>query len=582
MTRFGTIGSAIGLALLPAAVLLALSFALFPSAGRDDAYITFWAAHALSEFGEIVNLNGDRIEQSSSLLHVLVLAAASKLSPFSVPDVGYALSVVAAVLTLLYVQRLTLLFGDWKLALASSAIAATFPPFVYWTTGAMEASAAALATAALLYHAIKYLESDDLRRAPPAVWASVLAFSLVRPESVLLIGSTVVVAYVVFFIRGRSTSSDDPDHRMAVRIKTAQIGLVVFVCTVAVFGFRFLYFDALFPQPVAAKLGGLTLDRIGNGLEYLLGALLPPPVSLLPFFAAAGVYFTVRKLWKDEKPYAGGLLVVLLLLAHLGFLVVSGGDWMEGARFAVPFIPLMALLGVLALPLMRRRELLVYAVVGLLSFQMIGSVWLAKFGSVSMPVWTVSEAGNDLPVSRYTWPARANRTNLRDIPVAEKLSSIVGALMNETPGRVAIMSGQAGFVAYHVARDHFRDIRFVDRRGLTTDDFTACAGTRDVARSSTGMLFTYRAYFANRDAIEAECGVPRPDVIFELDLPELLVESVVADNGYTVVYRQTGRIVNGPPLQGIEVLANEFIAVRNGLVALIDGQLPEVREWTPR
>ena len=46
-------------------------------------------------------------------------------------------------------------------------------------------------------------------------------------------------------------------------------------------------------------------------------------------------------------------------------------------------------------------------------------------------------------------------------------------------------------------------------------------------------------------------------------------------NGYVVVYRQTGKIQTSKTLQGIEVLAHEFIAVREDLAEVFEGSLPE-------
>ncbi|MDY6991315.1 MAG: hypothetical protein SVR94_01745 [Pseudomonadota bacterium] len=58
-------------------VIIAFLHGLFlygAATGRDDPYITYWAAQALSSFGHIINYNGVALEQSSSLLHVILLA----------------------------------------------------------------------------------------------------------------------------------------------------------------------------------------------------------------------------------------------------------------------------------------------------------------------------------------------------------------------------------------------------------------------------------------------------------------------------------------------------------------------------
>ena len=93
--------------------------------------------------------------------------------------------------------------------------------------------------------------------------------------------------------------------------------------------------DGLFgdwlPQPVAAKLGGdALLSGMGEGTEYLINALLPPPLSLLPFFSIAGVVYFARKIALDEEEFTGGLLLSLYTLAYIAFILLVGGDWMEG------------------------------------------------------------------------------------------------------------------------------------------------------------------------------------------------------------------------------------------------------------
>ena len=57
---------------LPALAFLATGALLFPSSGRDDVYITYGPALALAETGSISNWNGEAVEQSSSLLDVVL------------------------------------------------------------------------------------------------------------------------------------------------------------------------------------------------------------------------------------------------------------------------------------------------------------------------------------------------------------------------------------------------------------------------------------------------------------------------------------------------------------------------------
>lgn len=568
-------------ALIPIAGLVGLSVSLFPSAGRDDAYITYWAAHTLREFGEIANINGAHIEQSTSLLHVLVLGVMSFVTRLAVPAIGPPMSVVFGVVTVIYTFEFARLYvGRWY-AVGAALIVATAAPFVYWTTGGLEGTMTALAATALLYHLTRYLERPGSGKPPAVVWVGMGAFLLARPESIFVIASVLIAMFVLLRLRGITVADERLEsYALAIR-KLLWAALAAGVLMAAIIAFKTLYFGDWLPQPVAAKLGGDALvSSFGNGTEYIINALLPPPLSLLPFFSIAGVVYLARRFVRDEPDFIGGLLLALYAVAYVTFIFLVGGDWMEGSRFIVPVIPALAVLAVVIVPHIKIRDLQVYAIGGIVAFHVVGAVWFAKFGSVSTPLWEVSQVEQtDLPIERYSWFARPNRTHLRDMPVVEELGSVIDRLRPEVEGKLAVMSGQAGFVPYHALGPHYGDVEFIDRRGVTTPHFTDCEITGEVERDSTGLLRVLPRYLTFAEDIERRCGVKRPHVIFELDLPELTIEEIVTRNGYVVVYRQTGKIQTSKTLQGIEVLAHEFIAVREDLAHVFDGPLPEVREW---
>ena len=568
--------------LLPVAGLIGLSVSLFPSAGRDDAYITYWAAHTLREFGEIANLNGAHIEQSTSLLHVLVLGAVSLVTTFPVPAIGPPTSVVFGVLTVIYTFEFARLYvGRWY-AMGAAMIVATASPFVYWTTGGLESTMTALVATALLYHLTRYLERPGTGRPPAAVWVAMGAFLLARPESIFVIGSVLVGMFVVLRLRSISVADDRLESYALTIRKLLWAALTSAVLMTAIFAVKMAYFGGWLPQPVAAKLGGDSLlSGVGEGVEYVITALLPPPLSLLPFFSIAGAVYFARKIALDEEEFTGGLLLSLYTLAYIAFILLVGGDWMEGSRFIVPVMPALAVLAVVIIPHIKLRDLQVYAIGGIIAFHVVGAVWFAKFGSISTPLWDVSRVEQmDLPLERYSWFARPNRTHLRDMPVVEELSSVIEQLQPSVDGKLTIMSGQAGFVPFHALGPLYNQIEFIDRRGVTTPHFTECEVTNEVERDSTGLLRVLPTFFAYAEDIEKQCSVESPHIIFELDLPELTIENIVTRNGFVVVYRQTGKIQTSKTLQGIEVLAHEFIAVREDLAHVFDGPQPKVMEWS--
>ena len=570
--------------LLPVAGLIGLSVSLFPSAGRDDAYITYWAAHTLREFGEIANLNGVHLEQSTSLLHVLVLGWLSLMTTLPVPALGPPTSVLFGLLAVIYTYEFARLFvGRWY-SMGAAMIVATAAPFVYWTTGGLESTMTALVATALLYHLTRYLERPGAGRPPPVVWVTMGAFLLARPESIFVIGSVLIGLFVILRLRSMSVADDRLESYALTIRKLLWAALTSAVLMTAIFAVKMAYFGGWLPQPVAAKLGGdALLSGVGEGVEYVITALLPPPLSLLPFFSIAGAVYFARKLALDEPEFTGGLLLSLYTLAYIAFILLVGGDWMEGSRFIVPVMPALAVLAVVIIPHIKLRDLQVYAIGGIIAFHVVGAVWFAKFGSISTPLWDVSRVEQmDLPIERYSWFARPNRTHLRDMPVVEELSSVIEQLQPSVDGKLTIMSGQAGFVPFHALGPLYNQIEFIDRRGVTTPHFTECEVTNEVERDSTGLLRVLPTFFAYAEDIEKQCSVESPHIIFELDLPELTIENIVRRNGYVIVYRQTGKIQTSKTLQGIEVLAHEFIAVREDLARVFDGPLPKVREWNSR
>ena len=91
---------------IPVVTLIMLGIILFPSAGRDDAYISYWPAHTLAETGEFTNYNGEHIEQSSSLLQVIVLAALHWISGIEIELLGPMITILAGELSIVAVYVL--------------------------------------------------------------------------------------------------------------------------------------------------------------------------------------------------------------------------------------------------------------------------------------------------------------------------------------------------------------------------------------------------------------------------------------------------------------------------------------------
>ena len=73
MQRYSLVLRSVSGGLLGWVLLLASGLFVFGPTAYDDSHITFSAAQNLADFGEVLNINGERTEQSSTLLQVLLL-----------------------------------------------------------------------------------------------------------------------------------------------------------------------------------------------------------------------------------------------------------------------------------------------------------------------------------------------------------------------------------------------------------------------------------------------------------------------------------------------------------------------------
>src|SRR4051794_38902643 len=150
MLRMGSAARRARVGVLAVSVLVVLgALLLFGSGGGDDSHITWRVVDELMRTGKIVNLNGDALEQSSSLGLVLLSASARLLLPIATPQLGVLLSLLALAGTCWLTGRLARRL-DPVLEVPASLLVATSGPLVYWATSGMETSLPAFATVWLL------------------------------------------------------------------------------------------------------------------------------------------------------------------------------------------------------------------------------------------------------------------------------------------------------------------------------------------------------------------------------------------------------------------------------------------------
>src|SRR4051812_43111323 len=114
---------------LACGLFLLFGFGLFESTGRDDVYITFWPAHTLATQGQVLNYNGEAVEQSSSLLYVLLLGALCWISRLEPHQIGLAVSVLLGLAAIVLTYGLALRIKPERAGVAA-VLAATLVPLV--------------------------------------------------------------------------------------------------------------------------------------------------------------------------------------------------------------------------------------------------------------------------------------------------------------------------------------------------------------------------------------------------------------------------------------------------------------------
>lgn len=537
-----------------AAGFLALGALLFPSAGRDDVHIAYWSAWTLEHFGALLNYSGEPLEQGSSVLHVVLLALLATLSGVGVEHLGTPLSALFGALAAVQAARLGRVL-DPRAGPAAGLLAISATPLLYWSFGALEASFVAFLVAGLVQAMVTDLAAAVPRR-PYASMAWAALYVAARPEGIFVMAAFVSAAAV---LQGRD--------RQALR-RLAPVAAATLAAFAALAAWRWLTFEALFPQPVAAKIDAHVGTKLAAGLRYYLRALVDfPAFAALATLAAAPL---LRGAARGDFSARGPWLAAAFLAALGAFVLTSGGDWMEGSRFLVPAVPLVAALGARALQDLPGRAggailavLLVACVAQAVSF--------AARRSTSVPLpyagrtldWARAQG---VALERYALFELLNRVHLRDAIFIPHLESVVDALLRTQP-IVTVMSAQGGMVPFYVYRSRFGRLRFVDAGGLTSRDLERCGvlSRNPLTRGAGGISLSDTFYLQHMDAFRTECGIEFPDVYFNVDYRrDQLAAALEATGRYRVVHVQSGDLcVPGVPCPPA-VNGNMVLAVRAG------------------
>ena len=542
--------AAFGIGLLFAA----LALFVFGAGGNDDAYITFWSAHTLATEGAILNYNGDYLEQSSSLALTVVLAALGWPWPDWIPFIGRVLSLVSLGLISVEAHGLSESLGIRRPFVAAIA-ALGFGSVLYWATSGMEAPLAAYAGLLMIGRWHRWVSRTDppTRRSALAMVLVTMFFCAIRPENLVLAPAMALVAGCCGVLASRWDRATLAAWRRALAVASASSGALCL--------FRLWYFDAWLPHPALSKSGA-----VRDGLQYAiagLGANNPALLLALPLMIAACAYALYRR--RSEPAL---YLLCAWAWGVLGFIALSGGDWMPAHRFLVACLPAAALLTcwlIHQLP-WRWSRLLLTAVFLATSLWQVGTLVSQRLDPL-VPLaggWRTPEdlaRRSETGHPSFGWFEAHGRS--RDVLTAQALHRVITALDAVVDRPLWVASGQAGAVNYLVFRDPPHELRFFDQWGLTVDISQcppAVRGRKTVLGYRTDLRDVIRDEGGFRD-----CGFPRPDVLHSSTL-RTSKRKLLESQGYVIAYHARYRLPTA------EAFGKEHKLTLDGYVA-VDAEL---------
>lgn len=557
-----------------ALAVTALAVRVFTHGGEDDTYITYWAAHALGEFGAIVNYNGVRVEQSSSLSLVVVLGLLHAVTRISVPWLGYIVGLSAFVGSLVLSARVLAPALGRHRWLGAAAVG-TIPTYAYWGTSGMETPLVAATGMWLLLH-LCFVVHGRASTKKRQVWlfASGLAFAAVRPEAPFLTVGLCAVACGLGALRHKTRLTKGVLFGAAMPLLAVLVLLAV----------RKLYFGAWLPNPATIKSGGFALE---GGFRYLADAAAKhgPWITAGTLLAVA----TASPL-QLRRGSAQRFLAWALSLAYLAFVLASGGDWMRGARLFAFGAPAAALVSI---GLFSRGDARIeagraaarWAAAVLAGSNLVLGLGFLQSGQFQGRSWPVAKraAATIRPhvAADVPWIELTNKVHGRDAVVAARLRDIVPRAYEHLGRPVVLMSGQAGLIAYQAFVENYGRARFLDQWNITNRELLDCLGPAPFRDSTFGTAHDLMKIFQGIASDPAACDLQTlPDIQFNERLRPHHKQALQAHD-YVVVYHQTGT-VKDPPDSWIssEFAADGYIALRRELAEALGMKAARTREWT--
>ncbi len=512
-------------------VCLCVGAVLHGYGGEDDKYITYWAARSLAEHGQILNYNGEHLEQSSSLGLVIVLAALYKILPLSMPAVGYVTSMGLFAITLALAATTLKRAGIVRHELVVPVIGSVMN-YSYWATSGMENTFVTATELWMVYTFINVIERWDTRRASWALIAT-LAFVTSRPESPIIAGCLLIGLAMATLSACRY-----PTSRSFTTGGLGRVAVLVILAVCLTLGFRRVYFSAWVPNPAQLKSEGFNAEE---GASYLWAAFATNGPHLLAMYLVSIAVLLVRLVRRGIATSAA-VMLACVSGGHLAFVVQSGGDWMGGFRFLSFAVPSL----VLASFLVGIRWLINPGAVALLSVaNLICGVQMMRTGTEPrLQLWTARALRTlvlkKLGPSDFSPVEYGNRVHLRDTVTITRFLPVVDRIVAASGKRpIWIMTGQGGIMPYYVISRYFGRVKIQDLWSLTSRDLYNCFPKGSLSSGAAGSGIGAETAIKRLEEFGAQCGVPVPDIYYNECLTQDM-RNVFERHGYVLLYEQVG------------------------------------------
>ena len=285
----------------------------------DDAYIAMRYARHLAEGHGLVYNIGERVEGYTSLLWVLILAAARRLG-FGMVTASHVIGIALSVLTLILVYRMAA-----RALPAEATVGRLFPvlflatSWIYagWATGGLETALFAFLTVL----AVNALQSRVSASSPALDWLPLIGLLLVltRPEGLLMAGVIGLASLV-------------SDVRLGRRpLLTVTRWLLVFALPLVILEmWRLRYYGEWLPNTFYVKVN--KVEYVERGWPFFMSFVRDSLFDVWGPVALAALSF--RDLISTS--------VIAYSALYIAYTIWVGGDWM-GYRFYHHLLPLLSL-----------------------------------------------------------------------------------------------------------------------------------------------------------------------------------------------------------------------------------------------